>query len=270
MPYTVKPARLRPLPTKRISAGVPVRPWISSTPARPPRSRKSACLIMDCVMLAPIAVRISAASSTKLLSGDQYDSNHDGAYPRPAAQRDAFLQDVTAGQHRADVAERREGKRDAELRPRKRREPQHEFHRVHRDAQRDPRRVEYLVDERRRAGPHRCVADPQLEAHLARHVAGDRAEQQQKGDKGGGHGMAVVRQASNSVRASSTSVRLLSSIRRGSVTLCRGWSNFDSIRFSQFAWRGGEYSPQTSAPRILLWQPTARSMAVNAASGMRP
>src|SRR5579885_31502 len=50
MPYTVYPARCRPLPTKRISAGVPVRPWISSTPARPPRNRKSACLIIDCVL----------------------------------------------------------------------------------------------------------------------------------------------------------------------------------------------------------------------------
>ena len=39
--WTVKPASCRPRATKRISVGVPVRPWISSTPERPPRSVKS-------------------------------------------------------------------------------------------------------------------------------------------------------------------------------------------------------------------------------------
>src|SRR6185437_14990734 len=116
MPYTVKPARLRPLPTKRISAGVPVRPWISSTPARPPRSRKSACLIMDCVIVAPVR-------SAQVLPGDQYDPDDDRSDPHPAAQRNAFIQDVAAGQHHTDVAQRGERERDAELGARQRGEP---------------------------------------------------------------------------------------------------------------------------------------------------
>src|SRR6185369_474554 len=39
--WTVKPAACRPRATKRISVGVPARPWTSSTPARPPGHAKA-------------------------------------------------------------------------------------------------------------------------------------------------------------------------------------------------------------------------------------
>jgi len=51
--WTVNPLRFKPFATKRISVGVPVRPWISNTPLRPPGRWKETFLIMTATIECP-------------------------------------------------------------------------------------------------------------------------------------------------------------------------------------------------------------------------
>src|SRR5690348_15562585 len=249
---------------KRISVGVPVRPWISSTPLRPPGMWNSTFLIM----YYPVTLSCNYPTDrfTNTLNAGPTGQGHTARHRscrQPAAQGNALAEDEAARDHDAAVRQRHERERDAQPRHAQRREPQRDLDHVDQDAGDDPRRHQQTAEESAQAARgyrSGLVADAELEADLAADVAQHGAEQQRQDQ----HRADFSIVTSSSLFVASLRASIPASARR-----C-GWSERDSQRLKQFVCAIGENSPQMSAPMMRLRAPTASMIRSNADSGMRP